>query len=302
MDCHKQFKQMEQQSWSVIKFPHENDAVAAVPTSWLRGNQCYWPPWIASRINIAIKNCKPPDVETWQIHPFTPLRNNVFDDFESAKKKAKKATETSDLESLVESQSELTDNQSHRKKRKTMKTTFTRFASFEVSEDDTSCETYAMLPEPPKCKSEFYTLADLAEDINEIKNKLDHNNSNSVEDGKSIFGVVNLPIDSVTDLQKLEEYLDTDRSMSSAIKEIATSGGKNVYDLVYRATQKLVTNKFAAGYSYFGRGKKLKFSSLKLNGLLIKAALKIFPNCSEKEAEVTIAKWLRRCAERAKKE
>ncbi|KAK4886662.1 hypothetical protein RN001_002933 [Aquatica leii] len=78
--------------------------------------------------------------------------------------------------------------------------------------------------------------------------------------------------------------------MSSAIKEIATSGGKNVYDLVYRATQKLETNKLAAGYSYFGRGKKLKFSSLKLNGLLIKAALKIFPNCSEKEAEVTIAK------------
>ncbi|KAK4886373.1 hypothetical protein RN001_002644 [Aquatica leii] len=44
-------------------------------------------------------------------------------------------------------------------------------------------------------------------------------------------------------LQKLEEYLDTDRSMSFAIKEIATSGGKNVYDLVYRATQKLVNNK-----------------------------------------------------------
>ncbi|KAK4886661.1 hypothetical protein RN001_002932 [Aquatica leii] len=69
------------------------------------------------------------------------------------RKKQKKATETSELESLVESQSELTDNQSHRKKRKTMKTTFTRFASFEVSDDDTSCETYAMLPEPPKCKS-----------------------------------------------------------------------------------------------------------------------------------------------------
>ncbi|KAK4879181.1 hypothetical protein RN001_007327 [Aquatica leii] len=121
-----------------------------------------------------------------------------------------------------------------------------------------------------------------------INNKLDHNNSN-------------LPIDSVTDLQKLEEYLDTDRSLSFAIKEIVTSGGKNVYDLVYKATQKLVTNKFAAGYSYFGRGKKLKFFSLKLNGLLMKAALKIFLNCSEKEAEVTIAKWLRRCAERVKK-
>ncbi|KAK4885810.1 hypothetical protein RN001_002081 [Aquatica leii] len=80
--------------------------------------------------------------------------------------------------------------------------------------------------------------------------------------------------------------------MSSAIKEIATSGKKNVYDLVYRATQKLVTNKFAAGYNYFGRGKNLKFSSLNLDGLLMKAALKIFPNCSEKEAEVTIAKWL----------
>lgn len=67
-----------EKSWAVIKFPNEKDAVAAVPTTWLRGNQCYWPSWSKERINIAIQNFTPPDVETWQIHQFTPLRNNVF--------------------------------------------------------------------------------------------------------------------------------------------------------------------------------------------------------------------------------
>lgn len=65
-------------SWSIIKFPDENDAVAAVPTSWLRGNQCYWPPWSQNVIDAAIKDCKPPNVETWQTYRFTPMRNNVF--------------------------------------------------------------------------------------------------------------------------------------------------------------------------------------------------------------------------------
>lgn len=65
-------------SWSVIKFPDEEDAVAAVPTSWLNGNQCYWPPWPQDRIDTAIKNCKPPDRDTWPTHVFVPLRNNTF--------------------------------------------------------------------------------------------------------------------------------------------------------------------------------------------------------------------------------
>lgn len=66
-----------EKSWSVIKFPEEN-SVEAVPTSWLCGEYCYWPPWNKERTAAAISNCKPPDVDTWQTFLFTSFRNNVF--------------------------------------------------------------------------------------------------------------------------------------------------------------------------------------------------------------------------------
>lgn len=63
--------------WAIIKFPHEEDSVAAVPTSWLNGNICYWPPWSQEKVIKAIKNSTPPE-STWQNHSFLPLRNNIF--------------------------------------------------------------------------------------------------------------------------------------------------------------------------------------------------------------------------------
>lgn len=45
----------------IIKFPDEDDAVEAVPTSWLKGNTCYWPPWSKDKVTKAIKNSIPPE-------------------------------------------------------------------------------------------------------------------------------------------------------------------------------------------------------------------------------------------------
>lgn len=63
------------------------------------------------------------------------------------------------------------------------------------------------------------TLADLAEDITEIKNKIDQNNKNSnlVEDADSVFTAINLPVQSNDDLQKLEEYLGVEKNMNTAV-------------------------------------------------------------------------------------
>lgn len=61
------------------------------------------------------------------------------------------------------------------------------------------------------------TLTDLAEDVNEIKRKIAKNNSSLAEDAQSVFTVLNLPIESNEDLEKLEEYLRSDITAANTV-------------------------------------------------------------------------------------
>ncbi|XP_031359319.1 uncharacterized protein LOC116182899 [Photinus pyralis] len=86
-------------TWSVVKFPSDN-SVEAVPTSWLNGNRCVWPsyPLNSQKLLDAVEKQSSPGCD-WQTYDIIPFKNNVFDDFTVAKKKAEKALATSDLES-----------------------------------------------------------------------------------------------------------------------------------------------------------------------------------------------------------
>lgn len=350
--------------WAVIKFPDEDDAVAAVPISWLKGDRCYWPPWSQDKVTKAIKNCTPPE-DTWQTHQFLQMRNNIFESYDTAIKKVEKATTISDLDSQNELSSAEIRNEGSRRRR-VVKTKLTKFASFELTENSDD-ETSHNLPEPPKLNGnknrkgnqnvneiekismvmssissdgsstssarddgnnavngtstspellkiiEYLikiirkqniiqsTITDIAEDVNQLKNQISRKVEHLEETRESIFMLLKLPVESQIELDELEHYLSTEAQLNNAVKEICSSGGKDVYELIYRATGKLITNGFAAGFSYLGRQKKQKFSSLKINRLLIDSAVKTF-ECTEKDAELAISKWLRRCAERAKKE
>lgn len=48
-----------EQTWTVIKFIEDN-CVQAVPTKWIKNNECYWPPFTNEKISLAIKKlvCK----------------------------------------------------------------------------------------------------------------------------------------------------------------------------------------------------------------------------------------------------
>lgn len=67
-----------EKNWIVVKFL-ENNSVEAVPTNWILGNKCYWPPYADNKVTIdAIKKRENPDVNTWQLFDVTFFRNNVF--------------------------------------------------------------------------------------------------------------------------------------------------------------------------------------------------------------------------------
>ena len=51
---------MAHKAWTVVEFIGDG-SVAAVPSNWLAGSTCYWPPYKPSRMAVAIKNCEPRD-------------------------------------------------------------------------------------------------------------------------------------------------------------------------------------------------------------------------------------------------
>jgi hypothetical protein len=61
-------------SWTVVHFIEE-ESVEAVPTSWIHGETCYWPPFIGSKLTHCISNCEKPVLNTWTLHKIRELGN-----------------------------------------------------------------------------------------------------------------------------------------------------------------------------------------------------------------------------------
>lgn len=68
---------MESKSWSIVEFL-EDGAVIAVPSTWIKGNLCYWPPPL-SRIQLvnALKQLEPLST-SWQTYDVKVFKNATF--------------------------------------------------------------------------------------------------------------------------------------------------------------------------------------------------------------------------------
>ncbi|KAF5294849.1 hypothetical protein FQA39_LY00333 [Lamprigera yunnana] len=151
--------QVGSETWSVVKFPEEN-SVTAVPTSWLHGSICFWPPFSRKIVQAAIERGDPPNINTWQQFDYLALRNNVFDSFKEAERKSRKALETLDLES----QTEDNDESIGKRKRRVPK----------HFDDDHSCSsedenTRSDLPKPPKPPAMFKKRTTIQKPVGNIK-------------------------------------------------------------------------------------------------------------------------------------
>ncbi|KAG5880238.1 hypothetical protein JTB14_013720 [Gonioctena quinquepunctata] len=119
-------------TWSIVKFLDE-DAVEAVPTSWLLGsNKCYWPPFPKEKLVNCIRKQERPKT-CWPLHNVMLFRNGTYDEYIVARNKARKAENTSDLNS---------DSDIKSRKLKKKKTC--------LSSSDEENEFVSKLPSPPK--------------------------------------------------------------------------------------------------------------------------------------------------------
>ncbi|XP_050509289.1 uncharacterized protein LOC126886403 isoform X2 [Diabrotica virgifera virgifera] len=365
-------------TWTVVKFPDENDAVEAVPTSWLHNNLCYWPPFPKNVIREAIECCSSPE-KSWSLFKFEHLKNNVAGSFQEAKKKVFYATQKSDLESDSQSCLERGLN-----KRKIFKKRFEPYSSFEEDEEADD------FPEPPALKKPKMSdlqragastsriedtprsvsrntlfgstgniqrtqspsrganlsspavfcstnkdtsdndtttnhiilehlkkllkkqnilqsmMQDIVSDVSDLKKRLDkrdEDNTLQVQGHASslLTELEYLPVGNEQELEEFETYLSDEDNMKKSVMALYKIGGKDVYDFLFRATGLLIADRFAgAEYSFLGRKSKKSFKALKLAELLGKAAQQQFKAATWKEIENDMAKWLRRCTERAK--
>lgn len=63
-------------TWSVVKFIGEN-TVEAVPTNWLIGQMCYWPPYTKEKLILAIRRHEPPNT-CWPLHNIELFKNATY--------------------------------------------------------------------------------------------------------------------------------------------------------------------------------------------------------------------------------
>ncbi|XP_076295397.1 uncharacterized protein LOC143216335 isoform X2 [Lasioglossum baleicum] len=127
-------------TWTVVQFV-DDKTVEAVPTSWLEGDKCYWPPLPQSKLSNAIKKLEPPQ-PSWIQFTVKSFRNSIFSDYVKARAKAKEAEDSSDLQSEV-------DEYGLPKKRKITRPSWNT-SSEELSSDDTMQPTPPSLRRKPK--------------------------------------------------------------------------------------------------------------------------------------------------------
>lgn len=63
-------------TWTVVKFTDEN-TVEAVPTTWIVGKQCHWPPFTHEKVMAAIRNHELINT-CWPLHEISTFRNGTF--------------------------------------------------------------------------------------------------------------------------------------------------------------------------------------------------------------------------------
>ncbi|KAK5645114.1 hypothetical protein RI129_006414 [Pyrocoelia pectoralis] len=310
---------MEQETtWQVVKFLQEN-SVEAVPSNWINGDKCYWPPYNnTKRVQQATIKREPPVPDLWKSYDVYFFRNNVFDNYETALKKARKATITSDLES---------DDNLPPKRRRILKK-FSSTSSIEYEE--------TVLPQPPEppqlykgvnnhltilCTIIYYingwilelltkvlqkqnTMSGILSTINEKLKKLEDNNipaTSTIKEFQSVFTKFDFPINDEMILNNFENFLKNEDEFDAVVREFSRLGGTNEYNLITRILEKVITNKLASTFSYLGKKQKKPFKNLLLNKVIIKVGTTVFSAKTELPFENAVAKWLRRAKERKDK-
>ena len=143
-------------------------------------------------------------------------------------------------------------------------------------------------------------VADTLQAIQNLRKEL-QTERNRRENNSSFFSnypKLQFPLNSLEDLEELENILKNEEDFEVGVNELANFGGSNNYNFVKRTLSSLITNDVALLFSWLGRKGKKDFHNLILARLIICAAEKSRMSDGRKETETSIQAWLKRASDR----
>ncbi|KAK4886204.1 hypothetical protein RN001_002475 [Aquatica leii] len=267
----------------------EKNSVEAVPTKWIIKGMCYWPPYPKKDLH-AIEYAE--DVNfSWEQHKVFSFRNNVYDNYDEDVRKSKRATVTSDLDSQFKYLVGSPKKRKILKKPPKLKLVSTENSNIpwlniiehSATEDSILNKTEVVQNGSPVAirtsanisvnggyiKNVFEkilykqniiwgALSELVKEVQELKQSRKTVNRNSVDDWREIIFMkfTKFLADNDEDLLDLVFILSDTAELNKAVIDLSKVGGSTPYDFIYRLAKQLITNQFAAGFSWLGKKTK----------------------------------------------
>ncbi|XP_050509094.1 uncharacterized protein LOC126886265 [Diabrotica virgifera virgifera] len=110
-----------------------------------------------------------------------------------------------------------------------------------------------------------------------------------------------LPLSTLEELGDVEKLLENATNLDNFVIYMRQVGGFDYKESVKRCLKKTFNDQLAVIYSFQGHKGKNPFNKTLICTAVIKSILKLHIDCTSKEVEVAISKWLTKAKERMKK-
>ncbi|XP_070379305.1 uncharacterized protein [Dermacentor albipictus] len=279
-------------AYAIIEFLALQE-VEVVPSTWIKGNRCAWPPEHikGDKIVAMVKKAAMPDA-SWKC--FEVSVKALFGTYELARRKLNRSEQDSDLN---------TDSDLPRKRSRKPPQPWSDSDDSEASQTPAKTQRKGAVPVPRNFPLDFkqhvlrllniirFTQQQHGEMLNKLCEVLP---AHAVI---TTLPLIDKPFDSLDRLLAFSEQLDKEK-VAVLVRELMQLGGKNANAATKRMLAHLLSDELASKFSWVGRKNKLNFSNLKASSAIIAAATQ-FPQGTTTIVEDAIKSWLRHAPERA---
>ena len=328
---------MQEQTWTAVQFIADG-TVETVPSTWIQGDLCHWPTLTQNRLTNAIKKCEPLNKywPTYKIKIFRNATFNNYNKARTKARFAGETRDlqseigATNKRKLIEKILSNCDESLHDfplrmpPKMKKMTTLLldntTSVDKKEIERNESSLDGNIVTEKVyagPTCfgcreKDKYLQtiviqnhlirslVADTLQEIKNLRKEL-QTTRNGRENNSSFFSKypkLQFPLNSLEDLEEMEDILKNEEDFEDGVNELANFGGSDNYNFVKRTLSSLITNDVALLFSWLGRKGKRDFHNLTLARLIICAAEKSRMSDGRKETETSIQAWLKRASDR----
>lgn len=319
--------------------PQQGGGLSLVSKKWLtpRKKEVFWPPYKEqAQFTRSLKRSEEINCETWRLYNVHRIFFES-DDYDEAILKLKRAEETSDLATTTEDDeapmkrkrsapsrflesSEEEEETSYirpppvkrslfKGENHSIRNAHTSSLVTVASKDVTIHNDNSMIASSSKGKcdpsyensgfqKEVLThLMNIREQNNQILNLLIQKTYSSTKLPEDF--PVQFPIQSLDQLNTLEEFLNKAENLNSLALYLSGFGGKDIINSTNRILKTILTDALAKEFSFYGmRQQKRKFAELHLKSAIIRAIKRNNENTLDSNVEDIIKVWLKHASQR----